>query len=103
MKNKKNQVELVGRLGANPAVKSLTSGEKVVRFSIAESGPSLKKGVQQKVQWHAITAWGKMAELAEQTLHKGTQVRVTGKLNVRSYVNKQGVRRNTTEVVATEF
>src|SRR5687768_10773452 len=101
MKNRKNHVQLVGRLGADPQVKKLENGSRLAQFSLAviNTGGG-KKGAKTNVQWHAVTAWGELADLAEKILHKGVQVTIGGKLNIRSFVNKAGIKRSTTEIVA---
>ncbi len=101
----KNHVQLVGRLGANPQVKILNNGSKLARFSIAvaETYTSKKGEKITDVQWHTIIAWGHLASTAERILFKGTQVTVDGKLFNQSYTNKEGQKRNCTEVVANEL
>ncbi len=103
--NIKNHVQLIGRLGANPEVKVLNNGTKRVRFSIAVSETYKTKTGEKvtDVQWHSVIAWGNLAGIAERILHKGTQVTIDGKLTNRVYVNKEGLKRNTTEVVANEL
>jgi len=105
MRNIKNHVQLVGRLGANPEIKVLDNGNKLARFSVAVTETYVtKKGEKVKdVQWHSIVAWGNLAGIAEKLLHKGTQVTVDGKLANRSYLNKEGVKCASTEVVANEL
>ncbi len=105
MTNIKNHVQLVGRLGANPEVKMLDNGNKLARFSIAvtESYTTKKGEKVNDVQWHSIVAWGSMAGIAEKILQKGTQVTVDGKLFNRSFTNKEGVKRSSTEIVANEL
>ena len=105
MMNIKNHVQLVGRLGANPEVKVLENGNKLAKFNIAVSETYKTKSGEKvtDVQWHSIVAWGNLAGIAEQILVKGTQVTVDGKLFNRSYVNKEGVKRSSTEIVANEL
>ena len=102
MKNSKNHVQLVGRLGANPEVKNFENGKKLARFAVAVTQTYFtKKGEKvTDVQWHSIIAWDSLAGIAEQSLQKGMQVTVDGKLFNRSYTNKEGVKRSTTEIVA---
>jgi single-strand DNA-binding protein len=105
MMNIKNHVQLVGRLGANPEVKVLENGSKLARFSIAVSQSYTTKNGEKvtDVQWHSIVAWGNLAGIAEKILQKGTQVTVDGKLFNRTYTNKEGVKRSSTEIVASEL
>ena len=104
MKNIQNNVQLVGRLGANPEVKVLNNGSKLARFTIAVNNTYTNKQGEKvtDVQWHNITAWGAVAGVVEKLLHKGTQVTIDGKLNARSYVNREGIKVNTTDVVVNE-
>lgn len=103
--NIKNHVQLVGRLGANPEVKVLENGNKMARFNIAVSETRQSKTGEKvtEVQWHPIVAWGNLAGIAERILQKGTQVTIDGKLANRSYTNKEGQKRNSTEIVAKEL
>ena len=103
--NIKNHVQLVGRLGANPEVKVLENGNKLARFSIAVTETyTTKKGEKvSDVQWHSVVAWGNLAGIAEKILQKGTHVTVDGKLFNRSYTNKEGEKRSSTEIVANEL
>jgi single-strand DNA-binding protein len=105
MMNIKNHVQLIGRLGANPEVKVLDNGNKLAKFSIAVSETFINKQGEKvtDVQWHSIIAWGNLAGIAEKILHKGTQVTIDGKLLNRSYINKEGVKRLSTEIVANEL
>jgi single-strand DNA-binding protein len=105
MKKIKNNVQLIGRLGANPEVKVLENGSKLARFSVAvrETYVTKKGDKVTDVQWHSIVAWGPLAGIAEKLLQKGTQVTVDGRLANRSYVNKEGVKCSSTEIVANEL
>lgn len=105
MNNLKNSVRLMGHVGQNPEVKSLSNGKKLSRFSIAIN-ESYKNEAGEKVtdtQWHNITAWGKQAELVEKLLKKGSEVAIEGKLTNNSYVDKEGVKRYVTDIVLNEF
>lgn len=103
--NIKNHVQLIGRLGANPEVKVLENGNKLARFNIAVSETYKTKNGEKvtDVQWHSIVAWGNLAGIAEKILQKGTQVTIDGKLFNRSYINKEGEKRSSTEIVANEL
>lgn len=103
--NMKNHVQLIGRLGANPEMKILENGTKVARFSVAVTETyTTKKGEKvNDVQWHSIVAWGSLANVAERILHKGTQVTVDGKLFNRTFTSKDGMKRNITEIIASEL
>jgi len=105
MMNIKNHVQLIGRLGSDPQVKILDNGTKLARFTIAINETyTTKKGEKvSDTQWHNIVAWGNLAGIAERILHKGTQVTIDGKLFNRSFTNKEGVKRTSTEIIANEF
>lgn len=105
MNNLKNNVRLIGHLGQNPDVKNLNSGKKLTRLSLAvnESYKNEQGERINETQWHNITVWGKQAELAEKLLRKGSEVAIEGKLSNNSYVDKDGVKRYTTEIVLSEF
>lgn len=101
----KNKVQLIGNLGNAPEIKNTDSGKKVARFSMA-TNDSYKKENGERVtetQWHNLVAWGKVAELAEQYLNKGSEIAIEGKLTHRDYTDKEGVKRYITEVVVNEI
>lgn len=105
MKTIRNQVQIIGRLGANPEVKQLESGKKMARFSVAvnESYKNKAGEWETKTQWHDVVAWAGAAGIAEKLLAKGQQVTIEGKLNKRSYTNKDGQLVYVTEIVANEL
>ena len=97
-----NKVILVGRLGQDPEIKSISPQSKVANFSIATSETWIKDGQkQEKTEWHRIVAWGKLAETCGRFLTKGKQVYVEGRLQTRSWEDQQGQKKFTTEIVAT--
>ncbi len=97
-----NKVILVGRLGQDPEIKSLSPQSKVANFSIATSESWMKDGQkQERTEWHRIVAWGKLAETCGRFLTKGKQVYIEGKLQTRSWEDQQGQKKYTTEIVAT--
>ena len=98
-------MQLIGNLGQAPDVKTVGDGKKVANLSLATS-ESYKNAKGEKVsetQWHSIIAWGKLAEIAEKYLVKGTEVAIEGKLVNRNYTDKQGIKRYVTEVQASEL
>ena len=97
-----NKVILVGHLGQNPELKYTPSGQAVTNLSIAtnESWTGKDGQKQEKTEWHRLVMFGKLAELAGQYLQKGRQIYVEGKLQTRSWQDKDGQTRYTTEVVA---
>lgn len=101
----KNKVQLIGNLGSNPEIIMLESGKKIAKFSIA-TNEVYKNSKGEKVtdtQWHNIVAWNKTADIAEKYLEKGKEILIEGKLTSRSYEDKEGIKRYTTEIVMNEF
>lgn len=101
----KNRVQLIGNLGQDPEVISLESGSKLAKFTIA-TNDSYKNAKGEKVedtQWHNVVAWGKVAEIVESYLKKGTQVALEGKLVNRTYETKEGEKRYITEIKCNEL
>jgi single-strand DNA-binding protein len=101
----KNKVQLIGNLGNTPDVRTTDAGKKWVRFSIAtnEVYKNTKGEKVTETQWHNIVAWGKVAEIAEKFLQKGSEVAVEGKLMSRSYTDKDGVKKYFTEIQVNEL
>jgi single-strand DNA-binding protein len=105
MKNMRNKVQLIGHLGANPEVKTLESGKKLVKISLA-TNDMYKNAAGEKIketQWHNLIAWNKTAEIAEKFLKKGSEVAIEGKLVNRSYSDKEGNKKYITEVVVNDL
>jgi single-strand DNA-binding protein len=102
MANSVNKVILVGRLGKDPEVKYTQTGVPVARFTIAtdESWKDQSGEKQQRTEWHNIVAWRKLAEICGQYLNKGKLVYIEGRLQTRSWEDKEGNKRYTTEVQA---
>ena len=96
-----NKVILVGNLGKDPEVRHLENGAAVANFSIAttESYKDKNGNRQDQTEWHNIVLWRGLAEIAEKYLRKGNQVYIEGKLRTRSWQDKDGNTRYTTEVV----
>jgi single-strand DNA-binding protein len=99
-----NKVILVGNLGANPELKYLPSGQAVCEMRLATSDSYTDKQGQrqERTEWHRVVVWGKTAENCSQYLSKGRQVYVEGRLQTRSWDDKEGNKRYTTEVVANQ-
>ncbi len=101
-----NKVILVGNLGQDPEVRYTPNGGAITSISIAtsESWKDKNSGqMQEKTEWHRISFFGKLAEIAGEYLRKGSQVYVEGKLQTRKWQDKQGQDRYTTEVVVDGF
>jgi single-strand DNA-binding protein len=100
-----NKVILIGRLGQDPEVRYTQDGTAVATFSIATSiewNDKQSGEKKEKTEWHRIVAWRKLGEICGEYLAKGRQVYVEGRLQTRSWEDKDGVRRYTTEVVAND-
>ena len=97
-----NKVILIGRLGADPEVRYMSSGSANVNFNIATNYIYKDSDGEkhEKVEWHRIVAWGKLAEVMGEWLKKGSRVYIEGRLQTRSYEDSQGVKKWITEVVA---
>lgn len=101
-----NKVILVGNLGDNPIIRYTATGDAVTSISIAtsESWKDKTTGeVKEKTEWHNITFFRKLAEIAGEYLKKGSQVYIEGSLRTRKYTDKNGIERYATEVVASEL
>jgi single-strand DNA-binding protein len=98
-----NKVILVGNLGADPDVRYSSTGAAVVNFRIAtsENWTNKEGGKETRTEWHRIVAFGKLAEICAEYLNKGKQVYVEGRLRSRSWEDKEGNKKWTTEVVAS--
>ena len=97
-----NKVIIVGRLGADPEVKTISAGSTVTRLNVATSEAWTGKDgqKQERTEWHRITVWGKLAEICGKHLSKGRQVYVEGRLQTRSWEDAQGQKKYATEIVA---
>jgi len=101
-----NKVILVGNLGAKPEVKYASNGNAISNLSVATSESWTDKSTgqkQERTEWHRVSLFGKLAEIAGQYLDKGSKVYVEGKLQTRKYTDKNGVERWTTDVVVSGF
>ena len=97
-----NKVILIGNLGKDPELRYTQSGQAVVNFSLATNESWTDKSGErvEKTEWHRIVAWAKTAALCAQYLSKGRTVYIEGKLQTRDWEDKEGVKRQTTEIVA---
>jgi len=100
-----NKVTLIGNLGSDPEVRTLESGAKVDRVSVATNENYRDKSGewQSQTEWHDVIMWRLLAERAQEYLKKGSQIYVEGKLTHRSWEDQNGNKRRTTEVVANTF
>ena len=99
-----NKVILVGHLGKDPEIRHLEGNVTVASFPLATSEMYNKAGRRvEQTEWHNIVMWRGLAEVAGKYLFKGKLVYIEGKLRTRTYEDKEGIRRYTTEVVADNF
>lgn len=98
-----NSAQIIGRVGRDPEVRYLPSGEAVANFSIATSEKWKDKATgepREETEWHRISVFGRLAEIVGEYLKKGSLVFVQGKLKTRKYTDGQGVERYSTEIRA---
>ena len=100
-----NKVILVGNLGKDPEVRYTPNGKAVANLTLAtsESWKDQSGQIQEKTEWHRVSMFGKLAEIAGEYLKKGSQVYIEGKLQTRKWQDQQGQDRYTTEVVLDPF
>jgi len=100
-----NKVILVGNLGKDPELRYTPSGAAVTTFTLAttERFKGRDGQMQDKTEWHNIVAWRQLAEICGKFLHKGKQVYIEGKIQTRSYDDRDGNKRWITEIVADQM
>lgn len=100
-----NKVILLGNLGKDPELKELPSGTKMTTFTMAttERYKDRQGAQQEKTEWHNVVAWGPLADICAKYLHKGKQVYIEGKIQTRTYDDRDGNKRYMTEIVANEM
>ena len=98
-----NKVTLIGNLGRDPELRRLPNGAAVAKFSVATSEryKDREGNWHEQTEWHEVVVWRQLAERAEQRLRKGMQVYVEGKLSTRTWQDKDGGTRKTTEIVGS--
>lgn len=101
----RNKVQLIGNLGNAPEIHTIESGKKLARFSVAtnETYVNAQGEKVKETQWHNLVAWGKVAEIVEKYLVKGSEVVIEGKLINRNYTDKEGNKKYVTEVEVNEL
>ena len=97
-----NKVILVGNLGRDPEIRYLPSGDPVANITIATSSKYKGKdgNMVEETEWHRITLWGKLAEIASQYLHKGDKIFIEGKIRTCKWQDQSGQDRYSTEITA---
>ncbi len=100
-----NKVILIGNLGKDPELRYTAAGTAVANFSLATSERYKDRGGQQqeKTEWHNIVVWRQLAEICGKYLQKGKQIYIEGRIQTRSYDDKDGNKRYITEIVADEM
>ena len=100
-----NKVILVGRLGRDPEVRYLPNGEAVANFGVATSEQWKDRNGerQERTEWHSVTLYRRLAEIAGQYLKKGSQVYIEGRIQSRKYTGKDGVERTAYEIIGGEL
>ncbi len=102
--NSLNKVTLIGRLGRNPELRYLPQSERAIaRFTLATNERYFNPSTNEsdiRVEWHRIVAWGKLGEFCEKYLNQGKQIYLEGKLRTRSWQDREGNKRYSTEVEA---
>ena len=99
-----NKVILLGNVGAEPEVRALDGGKKVARIRVAttERYTDQQGNKQEQTEWHNVTLWGGLADVADKYLHKGSQVYIEGKIRTREYEHN-GEKRYATEIIAHDM
>lgn len=105
MNSLRNKVQLIGRLGQNPEVRSFDNGKTMAKFSLATKDSYVDAAGKRvtETQWHNIIAWGPLAKIAGQYLVKGSEVAVEGKITHRPYEDKDGKKCYFTEIVLNDM
>lgn len=100
-----NKVQLIGNLGAEPEMRFTQDGRPIATLSVAtsESWNDKQGQRQERTEWHRVSLFGKLAEIAQQYLRKGSKVYIDGQLKTEKWTDKQGVERYTTKVVIPPF
>lgn len=100
-----NHALILGNVGGDPAVREIGENLRAAQFSVATTERRKDKSgqVQESTEWHNIAAFGSLADIASKYIRKGAQVAVEGRLRTRDWTDKAGVRRFTTEIVASNI
>jgi single-strand DNA-binding protein len=100
-----NKVMLIGNLGADPELKYTQGGQSVLKIRLATTETYLNKAGerQERTEWHTVVLWGKRAEALHKFLHKGKTIYVEGRIQTRSYEDKDGVKKYATDINANDI
>ena len=102
-KNSINKVILIGHVGSDPEVRYTPSGASITSFSLATNEVWINddKEKQERVEWHSIIAWNKLADFSKEYLSKGQLIYIEGRLQTRSWIDKEENSRRITEIICT--
>ena len=105
MNSMKNRVQLIGNIGADPEVKEVAHGGKMVRLSLATSENYLnaKKEKVDETNWHNLLIWGNLAASTEKFLNKGDVIAIEGRLKNNTFTDKNGEKRYANDIVVHEY
>jgi len=101
-----NKVTLIGNLGGDPEIKYAANGSAIANLSIATNESWFDKNTNERIEkteWHRVCIFGKLAEIVEKSLSKGSKVYIEGKLQTRKWQDKSGQERSTTEIIISGF
>lgn len=101
-----NKVILVGNVGMDPEVRTLESGTKVARLRLATTERIYNRQTQETkelTEWHTVTLWGGLADVADKYVHKGSQLYIEGSIRSRKWTDKDGIERTSVEIVAGDM
>lgn len=100
-----NKVMLIGNTGKDPEVRYTPNNTAVASFSMAttDSWKDQSGNLQEKTEWHNLVVWGKLAEVCQEIVKKGTRIYIEGRLQTRSWEDKDKIKRYTTEIVVNEL
>ena len=101
-----NKAILVGNLGRDPEIRYTASGMAVANFTVATTEKWKDKSsgeMQERTEWHRVVAWGRLGEICGEYLSKGRQVYIEGRIQTREWTDKDGNKRYTTEIVASDM
>ena len=104
MANGLNKAILIGHLGKDPEVRYTPAGVAVANFTLATSESWTKDGQKEtRTEWHRIVAFGRLGEICGEYLSKGKQIYIEGRIQTRDWEDREGVKRYTTEIVASQM
>ena len=100
-----NKVILIGNLGADPELRYTPGGQPVcdVRLATNEHWKDKQGEKKERTEWHRVVVWGKPAEIIKQYATKGSKIYFEGRLKTRSWEDKEGVKKYSTEIIANDF